>query len=250
MVKDILPELLDKIQYNFNERLNKSKKVSSIKRKIEKGTATYIDAQTYSIEVGEILASVFKDYLSVDVLPEGKMYYNIAERLLNETLGNNHVLISEVTKSIQELLNSKAGLGLKSVDVPVYKNKIKSIVNRLSQTENFDEALWILGEPIVTFSQNVVDESIKANMNFQAKSGLRPKITRTVRGRNPCDWCESMAGTYIYPDIPSEVFTRHDRCKCSVTYDPVEGKKQDVWTKEFITQEEKELIEQRKNYGL
>lgn len=250
MVDDVTPALLDKIQREFNLSLNQSSKVASIQSKLIKGTATYLDAQTYSIELGELLAKAFKNNLSSEVLPEGRMYFNIAERILNETLGNNHQLISNVTKQVQELLNTQAGLGLKSVDVPVYQSKIKSLVNRIANEENFDDIAWMLEEPVVTFSQNIVDEILKANVDFHGKSGMRPTIMRVVRGHKPCDWCRSKAGIYRYPDVPKDIYKRHDRCKCSVTYDPGEGKKQNVWTKESITPEEKELIEQRKTYGL
>ena len=249
MAEDVTPALLDKIQREFNKSLNQSKKVAGMQAKLTKGTATYLDAQAYSIELGELLAKAFKTHLSSDVLPEGRMYYNIAEKILNATLGNNHQLISTVTKQVQELLNTKAGIGLKSVDVPVYQSKIKSLVNRISNEEVFDGIAWMLDAPVVTFSQNIVDELLKANVNFQAKSGMRPKVIRIVHGHKACDWCRSLAGTYEYPDVPPDVYKRHDRCKCSVTYDPGEGKLQNVWTKKLITPEEKELIEIRKAYG-
>lgn len=250
MAEDVTPALLDKIQREFSLGLNQSSKVASIQSKLTNGTATYLDAQAYSIELGELLAKAFKMHLSSDVLPEGRMYYNIAEKILNATLGNNHQLISTVTKQVQELLNTKAGIGLKSVDVPVYKSKIKSLVNRISNEENFDDIAWMMDAPVVTFSQNIVDELLKANVNFHGKSGFVPKITRIVHGHKPCDWCRSKAGNYEYPDVPNDIYKRHDRCKCSVTYDPGEGKKQNVWTKDLITPEEKELIENRKTFGL
>ena len=68
---------------------------------------------------------------------------------------------------------------------------------------------------------------------------MRPTVTRTVHGHEPCNWCKSLAGTYHYPDVPTDVYKRHDRCKCSVAYDPGEGKKKDVWTKDLVTPEEK-----------
>lgn len=249
MVDDVAPALLDKIQREFNLSLNKSSKVASIQTKLTKGTATYLDAQSYSIELGELLAKAFKNNLSSDVLPDGRMYFNIAERILNEALGNNHQLISTVTKQVQESLNAKAGLGLKSAEVPVYQSKIKSLVNRISNEDIFDDIAWMLDDPVVTFSQNIVDETLKANVDFHGKSGMRPIVTRVVHGHKPCDWCRSKAGTYRYPDVPKDVYKRHDRCKCSVTYDPGEGKKKDVWTKDLVTPEEKELIEIRKTYG-
>lgn len=247
---DIVPELLDKIQRDFSSGLGASSKIANIQKKISIGTATYFDAQEYSIEIGELLAKVLKRHISPDILPDGRMYYNIAERILSQTLGENHKLISDVTMQIQELINTNAGLGLKSVTVPQNVHKAKSLIDRIANEENFEEIAWMLEEPVVTYSQNVVDEMLKANVEFQAKSGMKPRITRTVHGHKPCDWCRSLAGTYDYPNVPNDIYKRHDRCKCSVTYDPGENKKQNVWSKEWLTPEEKEQIEIRKTYGL
>ena len=247
---DIATELLEKIQREYSNRVNKSKNISDIQSKIAQGTATYVDAQAFSIEAGEILASIFKEYLSADLLPEGRMHYDIADRILRATLGDNHKLIKKTTVQIQELLNNQAGLGLKSVDVPLNGDKIKSMVNRISNEENFDDIAWMLDAPVVTFSQSVVVEILKANVEFQGKSGMKPVIKRTLSGHKACDWCRSLAGTYEYPDVPEDVYRRHNRCKCPVYYYPSENKKQDVWTKEWETPKEKEKRELRKTYGL
>lgn len=39
-----------------------------------------------------------------------------------------------------------------------------------------------------------------------------------------CDWCNEIVGTYKYPDVSKYVYRRHDRCKCTVTYDFKKGK--------------------------
>ena len=68
MPDDIVPELLDKIQKDFNTELNKNKKVSRIRKLIDSGAATYADANEYAIEVGEILAKVYKRHLKADAI--------------------------------------------------------------------------------------------------------------------------------------------------------------------------------------
>lgn len=250
MNNDVVPELLEKIQHEFNAEFIKNRKILKIQKMISQGTATYADAHDYSVAVGDILAKVLNKYIYADALPEGRMYFNIADRILSDTLGNNHKLIVHATLQIQELLNKSAGLGLKGVEVPLYKNKIDSMVNRIASEDNFSDVAWMLDEPIVTFSQNIVDEMLKANVEFQAKSGMKPKITRNVSGHDPCDWCNKLAGTYEYPNVPADIYRRHDRCRCTVEYNPSENKKQNIWTKDWLTNEEKEQVELRKTYGL
>lgn len=233
MVVDIVPDLLEKIQRDFTIESNKNIKLKKIKALIEEGKATYMDANEYAVEIGEILSRIFSKHIKSDVLPEGKMYYNIAERILNEALGNNHKLISSVTAEIQEILNQSIGIGIKGIEAPLNQARVDSIINRVANEEIFDDVAWILQEPVVNFSQSVVDDVIKTNVHFHGESGLNPTVVRTVSGHDPCDWCLAMSGIYKYPNVPEGVYGRHDRCRCVVEYNPADSRRQNVWTKEW-----------------
>ena len=233
MATDIVPELLENIQRDFNTEISRNTKLQQIREMIENGTATYEQAYDYAEQVGEALATAFEIHIKSDVLPEGHMYYNIAERILNPTLENNHILVATVSAEVQEILNREAGLGLRGIQPELNQYRIDSIINRITAEEIFDDVEWILAEPIINFSQSVVDDAIQANAEFQYNSGLYPRIIRTVHGRDPCDWCKRVAGVYKYPDVPEDVYKRHDRCRCTVDYDPGDVRRQNVWTKEW-----------------
>lgn len=232
MAIDIVPELLDSIQRDFNSKISKSAKLKSIRKTIENGKATYKQANDYAVEVGSIRASVFKAHIKSEVLPDGHMYYNIAERILTPTLTENHILVTQLSAEVQEQLNRSVGLGLKGIEAPVNRHRIESIINRITAEELFDDVAWILQEPVINFTQTSVDETIKTNVDFQGESGLSPKIIRTTDA-NPCDWCKAMSGTYKYPNIPEDIYKRHDRCRCTVEYDAGDARRQNVWTKEW-----------------
>lgn len=232
MDNDIVPDLLKKIKKEFFDNAEKSAELEKLLLLLKDGKATYQEAYKFATEIGKILSSTLTNNISSSILPEGKMYYNIAERILNDTLEENHKMISGYAKQVQEVLNKDAGIGLKAVVAPIHKTRIESLVNRLSTEEIFDEVSWVLGAPIVNFSQNVVDNHIKENADFHFKSGLNPKVVRTTTGKC-CDWCDKIAGVYTYPKVDKNVFRRHDRCNCIVEYYPVEGKRQDVWTKKL-----------------
>lgn len=231
-MKDIVPDLQEAIEKDFNVMFRKNEKIKSIQKMIEEGTATYADANEFSIEVGLILASSFRKNLSSKVLPEGRMYFNIAERILGATLGNNHKIIAGASAQVQQQLNKASGLGLKAIEVKANQDRIKGFVERLSSEPIFDDVAWILDEPVVNYSQSVVDETIKANAEFHQRAGLEPKIVRTLAG-GACDWCKEMAGSYSYPDVPDDVYRRHERCRCTVEYNPADGRKQDVYSKRW-----------------
>lgn len=220
---DIVPELLSNIQNDFNAALSKSNKIAAIRKAMADGVATYADANEYAQEVGLILAQSFKKYITPETLPDGRMYYNIADRILTQTLENNHNLISVASSEIQTQLNAAAGIGIKGIKAAPNKDRIIGLVNRVSSEVEFEKIAWILDEPVINFSQAVVDESIKSNAEFHYSSGLSAKIVRTPES-GACKWCREVAGTYAYPDVPEDVYRRHDRCRCIVNFESSKGK--------------------------
>ncbi len=241
---DITPELLKKIQDDFQSRFNKSKTISGLYTKVRDGTATYKEANDFAIEVGNILAAAYMNNLSSDVLPDRKMYYNIAKHILDPTMKHNYDLITDVTNQVQKSLNEAAHIGIKPITPKLNQDRIDGIINRVSNEDNFDDVAWILREPIVNFSQSIVDDSIRANAEFHGKSGMSPKIVRKLAG-GCCDWCREVAGIYIYPDVPKDVYRRHQRCRCTVDYHPGDGKVQNVHSKKWrdeIAQEKRKMV--------
>lgn len=217
-MEDIAPKLLEQIQLDFQSRFNKSEKIASLYARIRDGTATYKEADAFAAEIGEILASVFKDNLSSNVLPDGKLYYNIAERILRPTLGHNYELVADVTVDVQNILNKSAGIGIKAIKPEVNQDRVQGIIDIASGKEKYDDVAYILDEAVVNFTQSAVTDAVKENADFQYKLGLSPKIVRTSSGKC-CDWCEKIAGTYNYEEVRNtgnDVFRRHKNCVCLV----------------------------------
>lgn len=213
-------------------------------KSLNDGTATYKDAHAYAVEVGEILSKVLNVHVTAETLPDGKMYFNIADRVLNETLKNNYSLVSDYTESVQTRLNQQAGLKLQAQCPGFDQDRVKGFVNKLSSADDFTDVQWVLGDPMVNFTQSVVDNSIKKNAKFHSDAGMKAVIKRQVKGK-ACDWCRGLEGTYDYPKgTPNEVFHRHENYRCVTDYLPGDGKKQNVWSKswrkEAITQRERE----------
>lgn len=71
---------MEEIKRQFLQDVENDEKIENIIAKMADKMATHIDSQEYAIQVGEHAADALQNVLSSDVLPEGKMYYNIAER--------------------------------------------------------------------------------------------------------------------------------------------------------------------------
>nr|DAM89733.1 MAG TPA: hypothetical protein [Caudoviricetes sp.] len=242
---DIVPGLLEKIQKDFFEAAENNPEIKRLLLLLTNGKANFIDAHEFAVSLGRLISEALQQNISSAVLPEGKMYYNIAERILNDVLGTNHRMVSSYAMRVQEELNKKAGIGLKSIQAPINQLRIASLINRIAYEDTFDDVSWILGEPVVNFSKNVVDKHIQVNADFHYNAGLKPKIIRSTDG-NCCAWCSKIAGVYDYPNVNKDVFRRHDRCNCTVDYHPGDGKKQNVWSKKWDNSYKSSIIDTKR----
>lgn len=248
-MEDIAPQLLEQLRKRFSEKISVNPKIRAMFKRIQEGSATYADAGEYAWLSGQALAEVFRENLSSEVFPDGRMYFNIADRILRPLLEEDHAIVSEAAAMVQTALNQKANIGIKAQTVPVNKDRIDGIVNKVSESDTFDSVSWVLDEPVKNFSMNVVDETLRANVNFQGRSGLTPKVIRRAE-RKCCEWCSNLAGVYDYP-VDREVYQRHERCRCTVEYEPGDGRRQNVYTKQWLPDpEESDMMAKRQVVGL
>lgn len=246
---DISPELLEQVKREFEELLSKNTEIKRIYNAVADGTADYRDVDAFADAVGEMLADSFGT-ITKEKLPNGRMYYNIAEKVIPPNLQTNYELIADVARQVQERLNELAGVGIKAVTPVMNQDRIDGIVQKIADYEDFDEAKWMLREPIINFSENVADSFVKANAEFQSAAGLKPKIKRILAG-GCCEWCEQLAGEYDYPDVPDDFYRRHDYCRCLVIYEPSKGVFQGVHSKKtYQSQNEAEISERIKKAEL
>lgn len=61
---------------------------------------------------------------------------------------------------------------------------------------------------------------------FARERDVCVKIVRTTTGRETCDWCKRIAGTYDYEDVRHghDVWKRHLDCDCKIEYVSAKGR--------------------------
>ena len=197
---------------------------------------------------GDIVAKVFSGISSAD-LPDGKMYYNIAKRTIEPVMQEAYEKIANMGVATQTVLNQNAHIGIKAIKPELNQDRIDGILNRVSTEDVFDDIKWILNEPVKVFAISIIDDAVNRNADFHYRAGMDPRIIRKATGKC-CKWCREVAGTYVYPDVPKDVFRRHDNCRCVVEYFPGDGKRQNIWSKQWSNVSESDKIEQRKDIGL
>lgn len=252
-MEDISPRLLEDISKSYASYAEKNEVLKKLVEKINDGNANYEDLNMYAYELGMCLKKAFMDNVKEEILPDGKMYYNIAKSLLEPMCLNNYDDISVKCEAVQTLLNAKAGLGIKAIKPSYDSEKTTGIINYISNAKAYSQREASFLETLVTNSMAIVDTSVLLNANLHYEIGFNPKIIRRTTSRS-CKWCNNLAGSYNYSDIKngSDVFRRHANCRCTVVYDPGNsGKKvQDVWSKTWYSARRSNAIEQAINARL
>lgn len=239
-MSDIVPNLLKNTKIDINNAINKSEIVQKLLKALSDGEADYKHANDYALEIGKALSKALGKNVNVDILPDGKMYYNIADRYVGALLDESTLKVSEYCKEVQTNINKKGGYYLNGKKPQINKDKRDGIINKLALANNFDDVSYMLNEPVINYIISTVSDSIEANAKFLNDAGVDGYIERTyVNGC--CDWCKALEGKYEYPDVPKNIYKRHLFCRCNVLY-KLRNRVTDVWSKESFN-DKRMLIE-------
>lgn len=223
--RDIGAELYELIRTDFERFLDEESPDLP-----DMSVANMKQADSYAHTVGWCLALAIAEHVKPEVLPDGRLYYNIAEKILDPTLRENHRLVNEFCGEIQKLINERQGINIRPQTAKYPEERAHSLINAAAHEEDWDKTERILDDSVRTLTDSFYADNVKANADLRSKAGLRVEIVREG-GSKCCPWCADLAGRYAYPDeVPKDVYRRHDNCTCSVTY--VNGRaRQNVWTK-------------------
>lgn len=250
--------LLNNVQRTWAAKMLNDAKIQEYAR-LAQNSPDYTVANDFAVRTGELLTEAINENTETLAF----MSEEVASELLTPILTDEHNLITEVTKQVQANMNAADNIGL-GVQVPdLDTNRIQGLIEKVSSYPTYDEARWVLNEPIINYSQAIVDQSVQKNAKAQAKAGVKAYIVRKaeahqskstvrrihgkpyhVRYEVPCKWCAALEGRYEYigngSNIPRDVYRRHEACRCTLTFE--KGKqRQNVWDHgETWTEEEAE----------
>lgn len=237
---DVVPELLSEIETAFKSHNMTDRKLATVSKRIRDGTATQVDGHTYAERLGKNASKALQDVLIEENLPDGKLYYNIATRTVIPTLENNQALINEAATEIQKTIDVKNKIHLNPVKPVFPSERINGLIDKMTADDiTLEEALVWIREPIVNNSEAFFDDFIRENAQFRNEAGMKSTITRVAEYK-ACDWCKNLEGTYEYGKHPSEIFARHEFCRCEVTFTS-NRTSQNVWSKKSWKSSEEEL---------
>ena len=116
-MNDIAPQMYEDIMERFEYHKKNNHVIDRCEKRLANGTATYgEDAYQYANALGACMSDAFMDVITQDKLPDGHMYYNIAERTVRPALEHIGVLAGAYANGVQQILNEQYGIGLKPVE--------------------------------------------------------------------------------------------------------------------------------------
>lgn len=204
------------IRQAFVDAVNNDQKCQSLYKKIRSGDASYKTGSQLAIRIGENLGKILKKYAPTTSIDEWDL-----DDLLPKSLGLDHSMVATACKQIQENMNKDAGLGIKAKEPKFNWDRVDGIIKELrDHPDTFGDIEKSFWDQLVNFSQNVVDDSIRDNMQLMAKAGIRTQVIRQAEFK-ACEWCRDVAGTYDYAEVKdtgNDVWRRHENCRCTIDY--------------------------------
>ena len=134
----MVPDLMEKIQKGFDSRLISSGKIRAFESRLKAGKASAGDVSEYAADIGDIAAAVLADTLTESALPNGRIYYNIADRTVMPLLHQIFSLVMDAAQKQQTADNKKTGIRIKAVSSDFPEDKLKDLMFKFS--EIFDKA--------------------------------------------------------------------------------------------------------------
>lgn len=243
---DIGAELLKKIRAEFQSRCRADKYIQSVLKKIDGGTAEMEEVALLSKRLGLRASQAIGAYVNASALPDGKMYYNIADTILTGVLKDNYDVINSAAAECQKALDSQAGINITPQQAAFPTERVQAVVNAASAPDIAEEVMIRrMTAPAQNITESFYNDYVQKNVKLRSDAGLDCYIIRNDHG-GCCKWCSKLAGKYHYPeDVPKDVYRRHDNCGCTVTY--LNGRKaQNVWSKTKWNISDEELEQMKK----
>ena len=204
------------IKQEFQDTVNNDPVCQKLYKQIKAGNASYKTGSQLAVRIGEDLGKVLKKYAPKSNIDEWDL-----DDLIPKSLGLDHSIVSTACKQIQEKMNKDAGLGIKPKEPKFNWDRVNGIISELrDHPDTFPDIEKSFWDQLCNFSQNVVDDSIRDNMQLMARAGIKTQVIRQAEFK-ACEWCREVAGTYDYAEVKdtgNDVWRRHENCRCRIDF--------------------------------
>lgn len=130
-MKDVAPELLEKLNKTFGQKVAIDPQIRSYKKKLEVGKLTERDCALYIRKVVSIASVSVTDVMKPKNLPDGKLYWNIAETVIVPFLKGVIVQMNNIAVSTMKDSDKKQNINIKIQKLRYPDGQIRSYLNMI-----------------------------------------------------------------------------------------------------------------------
>lgn len=130
-MKDVAPELLEKLNKTFGQKVAIDPQIRSYKKKLDAGKLTERDCALYIRKVVSIASASVTDVMKPKNLPDGKLYWNIAEAVIVPFLKGVIVQMNNIAVSTMKDSDKKQNINIKIQKLRYPDGQIRSYLNMI-----------------------------------------------------------------------------------------------------------------------
>lgn len=132
-MEDIAPKLYEKIEKAFTGKVNRNMDIRAFKEKLRNSQAKPEDVSLYARALGECASAALIENIRQEDLPDGKLYWNIAERTIKPLLEEVHKAVYDAASEIQKQIDSSRNIHLTPIKAEFPEERIRALLNGLMQ---------------------------------------------------------------------------------------------------------------------
>lgn len=137
MAADIVPDLYKKIQSKFEQNIAGNRLIRSFRSR-DKHTAK--EVSLYAAEIGRCASDALSSCLTPETLPNGKLYWNIAQRTIIPLLEEAYEMVMDAAEVMQRQQDEKIGIRITPIRPAFPMERTKGLIEKLMeyQEDNAD----------------------------------------------------------------------------------------------------------------
>ena len=223
MAEDIAPELYKEITEQFQKSVQNDSQIKSIVSKVNRKRATAKDITRAAERLGTHASDAMKAVLTAERLPDGVLYWNIADRTVKPVMRTVYDTVNTLALGQKRGADIAKGVKL-GIEVGVDpEDRIETLMGMLTSADTPEALAESLEKGVKTTALDYLDDFNQGNARARDAMGIKQYVVREYdgvglnNGKEPCQWCLERAGTWTYKEAAENgVFERHEGCGCTI----------------------------------
>ncbi len=128
-MKDVAPEMKNRLIKLFNQQLTLDPQCKAFKRKLNDDGLSEVECAKYIKRIGEISSDAVRKVVNTETLPDGTLYWNIAESVLTPFFQIVYEKVIDVAEVTWKKEDDEQNIHIRIKKPPFPEKRIQSLLN-------------------------------------------------------------------------------------------------------------------------